>query len=274
MKEEHNIAKTAPPILKAEHIPYLLAGFITLTFFSFMFMGGKDDTRPRLNILFVGNSYTAFYDMPKIVENLSKQDSSLPFRVYTELYNPKNQSSLLEKWNTGAIKQHLSERRWDYVVLQPQSLWATTEGRFFETQSAIKLWDSAIREAGAITVFFMTWPRREDSYWYRHPDYNITSAQDMYRNIYKATDVLERQFDMLVVPVADHWMYGQTRYKSLDLYHKDGSHPSQKGAFLNALLFYKTLINDDLEPITVRPSSIGQEHFSAIKELAKMDIPR
>ena len=159
--------------------------------------------------------------------------------------------------------------------MQPQSLWATSEGNFFKTQTAMRLWVNAIREVGAKPVFFMTWPRRAGSHWYRNPRYNLKNMDNMHLNIYNATSVIERQYsDLIVVPVGDYWMYAMDLDRGFNLYFDDGSHPSSEGTYFNALLFYKYLVGNSVNDLRARPKNISKEKNDVIVSVVMTDLPR
>jgi hypothetical protein len=84
--------------------------------------GGRDGV---VRVLFIGNSYTFFNEMPSIFGNLSAHLAS-PVRVVTEMVAPGG-SSLFQHANLTlpmgiATAAALSTPEgWDYVVLQDQS---------------------------------------------------------------------------------------------------------------------------------------------------------
>lgn len=281
----------------------LLLGYILVFLITYIALQpSKPDKKDQINILFVGNSYTTLYDWPYTLQAISHRDNKLGLDVYVEVYTAgDNQQfmlnfseyqdaqlreltdslqdanypySLLTLWRRAWTKHKLAERRWDYVVLQPHSLWSTTEGRFFEAQKGMSLWVNGIKNIGAIPVFLMTWPRKEGSFSYRVPENKIQDIDTMYRNLYKATDVIERKYGVMVVPVADYWMYAQDKHEDINLYYKDGSHPSPEGGYLNALLFYKYLVNKDFPLLAGIPNYVTKESAQYLTDIAKMDIPR
>ena len=139
----------------------------------------KQDVSQRqvLNILFVGNSYIFFNDMPDVIKELAAHDPDAPFRIETKTLaaGGATLASLLTRPDTNKI---LTSKQWHYVVLQPQSLWATTKARTASTNLALMQWNNKINKIGALPVFFMTWPRKPGTNWYQLPKFKFIKSPD------------------------------------------------------------------------------------------------
>src|SRR3954451_24627759 len=121
-------------------------------------MGGRMATGSRggapLNVLFIGNSFTARNDLPGLVARLAAARGR---RLRHRLISAGG-ASLRTHWNAGAALQAIREGHYDRVVLQEQStLPVKNSGR---THENVRLFDGAIRAAGAQTTLYMTWARR------------------------------------------------------------------------------------------------------------------
>jgi hypothetical protein len=76
-------------------------------------------SRP-LRVLFIGNSYTYFNDLPGLVASLGR--GARPMRpMRTEMVALPG-VSLRDHWLDGAALAAIRRTRWDYVVLQEQSM--------------------------------------------------------------------------------------------------------------------------------------------------------
>ena len=123
--------------------------------------GAQKDT---IRVLFIGNSYTHFNRMVQTVQELG-QSVNVP--VYA-------QKVAVGGW---FLKQHaasshtidaIKQGRWDYVVLQEQSLAMAWEYEYLQKQvmpSVVKL-DSIVRKYNTEgkVLLYMTWGRNNDSF--------------------------------------------------------------------------------------------------------------
>ena len=107
---------------------------------------------PRtLRALFIGNSYTHVNDLPGIIADL------LPARgIKLEHESVTSGGATLEKqWADGKALAAIRIRKWDYVVLQEQSM------RPFRDRDAMfkaaRLLHAEIEKTGAKTLLYETW---------------------------------------------------------------------------------------------------------------------
>jgi hypothetical protein len=193
---------------------------------------------PEISILFVGNSYTFRNDLPGMILQLAKSDVNLPFSISVRSVTVGG-ASLTDTWKQGDAKRILNSRHWDYVVLQEQSLWATTPAFVNQTFTIANTWRSAIPRNTKILVF-ETWPRKPNTVWYSSPDQQLKSFESMHDLIILNTKALAEKLDGRVVMVGEKWSK-IVRKTNIDLYDSDGSHPNLAGTYLAALVFYRLL---------------------------------
>jgi hypothetical protein len=107
-----------------------------------------------MNVLFIGNSFTARNDVPASIAQLAAaRGKQLQHRLIWA-----GGASLRAHWNKGEALTAIRDGKYDAVVLQEQStLPIKNAGRMHEN---IRLFDTAIRSAGAKTFLYMTWARR------------------------------------------------------------------------------------------------------------------
>ena len=74
-----------------------------------------EKTAPALRVLFIGNSYTYYNNLPGMVAQLSGG------RIETRMV-ARGGSTLQQLWDFGEAPAAIREGRWDYVVLQEHSL--------------------------------------------------------------------------------------------------------------------------------------------------------
>lgn len=184
-------------------------------------------SQQALRVLFVGNSYTYFNNLPGMVQSLA---ASSPSGRRIEAHMVAYGGATLEvHWTRGEAPGRLRSESWDYVVLQEQSSRPVDDPELFFRYA--RLFDEAIRDAGARTVFFMTWAYESDP--------------GMQAGLTDAYNRIARELRAQVAPVGLAWQQARTSSPPLGLFADDGSHPDPPGSYLAACVFYATLLGAD-----------------------------
>jgi hypothetical protein len=180
-----------------------------------------------LNILFVGNSFTARNDVPGTIAAMA---ASRGHRLTHKLLSIGG-ASLRTHWNKGDAPRAIKTGDFTHVVLQEQStLPIKNRARFHEN---VLLFDEPIRAAGSKVILYQTWARR--------------AAADKQDALTDAYDDIGRQIKAIVVPVGRAWhtlLHSNPDAPAL-LYDKDGSHPSPAGSYLAACTFLAVLFGEN-----------------------------
>ncbi|MFN7985545.1 MAG: hypothetical protein U0Q11_27200 [Vicinamibacterales bacterium] len=186
-------------------------------------------SRP-LRALFVGNSFTARNDVPGTIARLAAASGrALDHRLISA-----GGASLRRHWNAGTVQASLATEPFDVVVLQEQStLPVKNANRMHEN---IRLLDAAIRSAGARTVLYMTWARKNEPH-------NQRAIADAYASI-------GHEIGAVVAPVGLAWERFTARHDTPALHDRDLSHPTVAGSYLAACVLYKALFGR-------KPSGLG-----------------
>jgi hypothetical protein len=191
---------------------------------------------PKQRILFIGNSYTYFNNLPAVLGHLV--NSAQPDTLETSMV-VQGGATLQVLWDKGEALNAIQQGHWTYVVLQEQSTLGpgpTENGvpqindpsRFFEYA---RRFDAEIKKSGAKTVFFLTWAR-----------------QDSPQNQAKLTAAYTRiaqELGAILVPVGTAWQAALHDRPALALHQLDKSHPTSAGTYLAACVFYATLFRRD-----------------------------
>ncbi|MEO5700227.1 MAG: DUF4886 domain-containing protein [Casimicrobiaceae bacterium] len=176
-----------------------------------------------IRILFVGNSYTAHHDLPALLTQLAA--SAPRARVVRTRMITAGGASLRRHWNAATVHAALRDASWDIVVLQDQStLPVKNAARYRDNVGAFI---PLIRAHGATPVLYLTWARRD-----------TPQAQPVLNETIVA---LAREIDAGVAPVGVAWQAARVTCPDIELYVKDGSHPTPAGAYLSACVFLVTL---------------------------------
>jgi len=187
-------------------------------------------------VLFLGNSYTYFNDLPAMFSELAKAGSQCT--VETRMIAPGGKR-LKDHWESSASHEALNSQAWDFVVLQDQSTLGTN--LYFEGKARVggdeifrpyaELWANEIRKHHATPVFYLTWARKAT------PE---DQAALNYAYIRAAKNT-----HSLVAPVGLAWARIRQRDPTIDLYYRDGSHPSPAGSYLAACVIYAAIFQQD-----------------------------
>jgi hypothetical protein len=208
---------------------------------------GLRSGRP-LDVLFVGNSFTARNDLPGTIGRLAAaRGKALRHRLISA-----GGASLRTHWNAGEAPGAIREGRYDRVVLQEQStLPVKNANRMHEN---VRLFDGVIRAAGAETVLYMTWARRGS------PD-----AQPAITDAYTA---IGRELGATVVPVGTVWQRFLSRHDRPVLHDRDQSHPSAAGSYLAACVFLAVLFEESPVGIDIGIPGLTGEDLTRLQEAA------
>ena len=190
-----------------------------------------------LNVLFVGNSYTYYNDMPLMLVNLA-QSAGQP--VVTGQSTPGGYTLEQHSLNPTTISM-ISECIWHYVVLQEQSQIPTIEyWRYNSMYPAARYLDSIIISNRESTAFFMTWGRKyggiQTYYGYSSPDFR--DFFHMQESLSSAYTEIANELSALLCPVGNAWALAKQIDSLVDLWQSDYSHPTLKGSYLTACVFY------------------------------------
>jgi hypothetical protein len=185
------------------------------------------DNKDTLRVLFVGNSYTYFENLPHLVSIISNG-------AKTQLVTKKSTlggAKLSEHWRGERglkTKEIISRGKFEIVVLQEHSM-----GTLIEKDSVkkyVKLFCDLIRSRGAKPYIYQTWARE-----------NAPKNQGTISMTYQE---IATSNNSEVVPVGNAWALAKELWPEIKLYDPDGSHPSKFGTFLAACVFTKAILHN------------------------------
>jgi len=176
-----------------------------------------------LKVLFVGNSHTFVNDLPGAFGRLVS-----PARPLVVKDVVRGGATLSEHLEYRVAERAIRAERWDFVVLQEQSLWPTMNPGDFE--ASVRRFDAVIRAAGARTAIYELWPRRAGQ--------DPVALDAIYARVARAIGAL-------LVPVGPAWERALAADPALVLYMPDGYHPTPAGTYLAALVFARALASRD-----------------------------
>lgn len=187
-------------------------------------------------VLFVGNSYS--FALPGTVAKLAAATHP---RTRFEL--AANGGWTLAKHVAAGTAARFSNH-WNIVVLQEQSQLPSFPRDQVDTLCvpAAKTLVEAARQAGATPLLYQTWGRRDGD---RQNAGRADAFTNMQARLVAGYDRMAAATGARVVPAGRAWQLARSRHPDIDLYGKDGSHPSPAGVYLVACVFYATLFGED-----------------------------
>ena len=183
--------------------------------------------KDTLRVLFVGNSYTYYNNLPNVVSTISKSTNTY---IYTEM-SAVGGARLKYHFNQEhglKTRDLIKKGNFDIVVLQEQSMGTITNKEEFLLYS--KKLSNYIKSHKAKPYFFSTWSRKK-----------TPETQSTITKVYKEA---AEQNNGIFVLVGEAWAKAIKIKPESDLYHKDGSHPNSLGTFLTACVFVKYITGE------------------------------
>ena len=183
-----------------------------------------NSNRDTLRVLFVGNSYIYYNNLPQMVSLLS--DS-----LNTKLICKKSTfggATLGDHWNSRKglrTREILANEKFDIVIIQDNSMWPLEQGDSVLMYG--KLFSDLIKSKNATPYLYNTWSREA-----------TPQTQGAIDKVYQE---LAFQTKAVLVPVGGAWAEAKRQKPTTQLYFSDGSHPSPLGTFLIALCFVKKI---------------------------------
>ncbi|MEM1445364.1 MAG: hypothetical protein AAGF84_04865 [Planctomycetota bacterium] len=197
-----------------------------------------------LRVLFVGNSYTAYFNMPAQVQAMCDH-AGVPAEIEMVTAGGKSWRWHMEQ---GKAPQRIAQGGWDVVVLQNHSRGALDMPDEFDTygQQLIEL----IQAHDATPMLYLTWARQH------LPEDQATITEKYSR--------LASDHGAKVAPVGVAWEKWLAESSDVPLHRSDRSHPNRAGSYLTACVFFAALTGQSPE---------GAPHFIAGRDVVeKTDV--
>lgn len=202
-----------------------------------------------LRVLFIGNSYTYFNDLPALVEQLARSAASPRF-VAAGMVASGGQT-LEGHWKKGRAARVIRDGQWDFVVLQEQSQRPLRNRELMYRYA--RLFDAEIKKAGAKTVFFLTWARKNEP--------------ELQKDLSAAYYSIAKELGAGVAPVGVAWEMAMQKNHKLRLHWADRSHPNREGSYLAACVLWAVL--QESSPVGLPTLGLGSSEARYLQEIAR-----
>ncbi|MES2981295.1 MAG: hypothetical protein V4727_03190 [Verrucomicrobiota bacterium] len=193
----------------------------------------------ELKVLFIGNSYS--FDAPKMFRNIAKKNgekvkiASCTHGGWTLQMHSKHDPTL----------KKLRGKPWDIVVIQDFSMHGAYPEirRQAEMYPFVKFFADEARAIGARPMLYQTWGRRGGQPGLKGDNFYQMNAR--IREGYSRASEYAGGIDIL--PVGDAWEDEYRKGNGSRLFVEDGSHPSEFGNRVSALVFFETIFGYEAE---------------------------
>ncbi|MBO4421938.1 MAG: hypothetical protein J5879_00750 [Clostridia bacterium] len=188
-----------------------------------------------IRVLFVGNSYTYYNDLPGLFVSECK-NNGIEAEADSVTAGGYTLAHFLSEENEYGVRMRklLEDNAYDYVVLQEQSVRPALQPDTFLKCAAALM--PLIRENGAVPVFYETWARADGSDVLEKAGWNHDTMQSLLRASYEKA---AEESGALIVYAGEriHEAYGRGE----PVYDDDKSHPSPLGSLIAAKEFCRVL---------------------------------
>ena len=206
-------------------------------------MLSKDRT---YNILFIGNSYTFYNNMPTTFFEPMAKVCGYDVRVTAITKGAYTLEKFADPTDAYGKLVHTAlsaSGSFDYVILQEQSVRPAVASDAF--YAAVRTLAEKIRAVGAQPILFATWGRQTVSETLTK--YELTNETMTYR-LADAYASIGKELDIPVMHVGLAFYDINSNNSSINLYNNDLSHPSSEGSYLAAMTLFCGIFGVD--PVT------------------------
>ncbi|MEZ5046009.1 MAG: PKD domain-containing protein [Chitinophagaceae bacterium] len=243
-----------------------------ISLFFFLVIGIFSTHAKKLNILYIGNSYTAVNNLPQMIADLSlTMGDTTTFTAHTPGGATAN-----NHWSNNSLHTMISLGNWDVVVLQCQS----QEPSFSpsqvqsDTYPYVGLLDSLIQatQSCAETMLYMTWGRKngDASNCPFYPP--ICTYNGMQQRLRESYMQFAQDFGTSLSPVGVAWKTVRDSFPTIELYNPDESHPSIAGSYLAACVFYVSLFHKAIVNSPYLPAGMLQGDAIVLQNIASKTV--
>ena len=194
-----------------------------------------------MRVLFIGNSYTHYNNMPKIFHDLASSKN-----INVDVHMSAKSSHTFQMHSERAdLYQDIQREKWDYVILQGFSRELACDYKKIDTTIVPyvkRITDSIYRQNPCTTILlYDTW-----GYVNGFPEDSLNiNFQLMSDRIHQGYLYLSQLFDIPLVPVGKVWETVKENNPEINLYQEDLQHPSKYGSYLAACSFYTAIFKQN-----------------------------
>lgn len=222
------------------------------------------------SILFIGNSYTYYNDMPTVIFKPFAQAGGYRVEVTSITKGSYRLSQFADPTDEFGAKVEsalIGDKKYDFVILQEQSSRPANDNvdLFY---SAVRDLAARIRQTGAEPILYATWGREtghstlEDNGW---------TNESMTWKLAAAYQAIGDELDIPVVHVGLAFYDIYTDQSGIGIYHTDKTHPSYAGSYLAAATLFAKIFNADPTEVTYN-GALSADQAETLREAARKAV--
>jgi hypothetical protein len=220
-------------------------------------------------ILFIGNSYTYYNNLPTMVKNVAASTGdALRASSYT-VGGTSLEEHFANTGTTGALEQG----GWDYVVLQDHSQRPALQDVYVQEHVypfAANLADMAREYSPCVELFFyQTWGRKNGDATYCPTIPEMCTYVGMDDRLKASYAQMAEDNDATISPVGSVRRQIRELHPEIELYDADESHPTLAGTYVSAVTFYTVIFRKDPTLVTYNTSILTATVANQIKAVVK-----
>jgi hypothetical protein len=208
------------------------------------------DRAKTRRVLFIGNSFTYFYNVPRMVEGIA---ASLPGPCIETSLIASGGATLIGHWQSDSVAARIRNGGWTHVVLNDQSTFG--EAWFVDGMPRIGTSGQELAEFGGKFIQVIR-EARATPVLYAHWSDDSATPRDQQALDY-AFDQLAISTKSLTIPAGRAVKRMRAEVPSVNPYNTDSHHLSRAGAYVVALTTYATIAGKS--PIGATSSLRGEE---------------
>ena len=191
----------------------------------------------KLKVLFVGNSYTYYNEMPKAIFSRLAMDSGYEIELTQITKGGYRLSQFVDANTEGGARLHeaICESHYDYAVIQEHSTEPiTNESLFLNSVHDVMSLISANQ-----FILYATWGRNDKS-----PDLEKLglSCENMTEKLSTAYNKAACLFGARVAEVGKAFLEYSENHDRDGLYNEDNTHPSEIGSAIAARVIFNSMM--------------------------------
>lgn len=223
----------------------------------------------ELTVLFIGNSYTYYNDMPTMIfANIARAAGYEPNiqSITCGGHSLEQHASLTDTYGLKVATQLLPKNinKFDFVVLQEQSMRPTFTDKspFYD---AVRTLSTKAKAINAQPILYCTWGRKGGSTDLKM--YGMNNESMTWR-LAAAYSAIGEELDIPVGYVGLAFFEVYKGDSGIELYDEDRSHPSYAGSYLAAMTLFAKMTG--IDPTTVEyVGQLTEADATALKQAAK-----
>jgi len=236
-----------------------------VAFVMFTVFGFSQTTK---KVLFIGNSYTSFNNLPGLISSIATADGNT---LTTDTHIPGG-SFFSQHASNPTVLNKIAANDWDFVVLQEQSQNPSFPDGQVQTDvypyAEILVDNIYANNECSVPLFYATWGRQNgDSQWV-----GINTFEKMNNRLFNAYTYMTDQAEGMMSPIGIGFAHVKQDVAGLvdftALYNPDQSHPSIYGSYLAACIFNNIIFDKTSIGNTFLPAGVNANEAEYLQGVA------